>query len=830
MPFDPYSLDLPITEVISEIQDKLKNNNTLILNAPPGAGKSTLLPLALYKELWLKNQKIIMLEPRRLAAKTIAQRLASLLGEEVGKTIGYRIRFDTKVSINTKVEVVTEGILTRMLQSDNELQGVGMVIFDEYHERSIHADLAMALSRETQSILRPDLRILVMSATLNTPELVKLLDAPFIKSEGRQYPIDVIYNDLSDERMMSETTAQMVLKALKEKEGDVLVFLPGQREIAKCAAIINMKTENIAVHELYGKLPFFKQQAAINTNENGKRKVVIATAIAETSLTIKGVSIVVDSGFGRMAKFDARTGLSGLVTVQISKDSADQRAGRAGRLGPGTCYRMWSKGRQAQLQTHRVPEIMEADLTSLVLDLANWGISNAYQLTWLSPPPNFAMSQAKNLLEDLNAVVKGKITKHGSKMQKLPCHPRIAHLLLMADSQNLIALATDIAAILEERDPLPREAGIDINLRIEALRRFRSLGNKKGNFSRIEKIASQYRKMMGVEIDNSPVDEFETGMLLVHAYPERIAFARPGNNAQFQLANGKHAMMSHKDDLSCESWLAIAHLNASSGTGRIFLASPLNPVDLRPFLKTIDNSTWNTKWGGVVATRETRIGSIVLKSEPLPDPEKEVIIQAISNALVKEGEHLLNFDKKVQQWQNRIETLRKLYPKNNWPDVSTENLLQTNSEWLLPYLTEIRKPDDLKKIDLSKVLEHSLNFEQQQELNLLAPKQIKVPSGSNIQLDYQKNGSSPILAVRVQEMFGLEDTPTINNRKTVVLLHLLSPGFKPVQITSDLRSFWSTTYFEVRKELRIKYRKHAWPEDPSTEPAVVGAKRNNQKK
>ncbi len=829
MSFDPYSLDLPITEVIAEIQDKLKNNNTLILNAPPGAGKSTLLPLALYQEDWLKNQKIIMLEPRRLAAKTIAQRLASLLGEKVGETIGYRIRFDTKVSENTKLEVVTEGILTRMLQSDNELEGVGMVIFDEYHERSIHADLAMALSRETQNVLRPDLRILIMSATLNTPELVALLDAPFIRSEGRQYPIDLIYSNLSDERMMSETTAQVVLKALKEKEGDVLVFLPGQREIANCAAIVRQQTKNIAVHELYGKLPFSKQQAAINPSKNGQRKVVIATAIAETSLTIKGVSIVVDSGFGRMAKFDSKTGLSGLVTVQISKDSADQRAGRAGRLAPGTCYRMWSKGKHAQLKPHRIPEIMEADLTSLVLDLAHWGINDVNQLTWLSPPPNFAILQAKSLLEDLNAVVNGKITTHGSKMQKLPCHPRIAHLLLMADAQGLTALATDIAAILEERDPLPRDAGIDINLRIEGLRRYRSLGNTKGNFSRIDKIAGQYRKMMEVEIDNSPIDDYETGMLLVHAYPERIAFARPGNNAQYQLANGKYAMMSHKDELACESWLAIAHLNASSGTGRIFLASPLNPVDLRPFVKTIDTCTWNTKWGGVVATRDTRIGSIVLKSEPLPDPEKEVIIAAISKALIKEGEHLLNFDKKVQQWQYRIETLRKWYPKENWPNVSIANLLQTNSEWLLPYLASVKKPEDLKKIDLSKVLEHSLDFEQQQQLTILAPKQIKVPSGSNIQLEYQKNGSVPILAVRIQEMFGLEETPTINNGKTAVLLHLLSPGFKPVQITSDLRSFWSTTYFEVRKELRIKYRKHAWPEDPSSEPAVVGAKRKKKK-
>ena len=826
MPFDPFSQDLPITEVIVEIQDHLKKANTLILNAPPGAGKSTLLPLALYNEKWLEGQKILMLEPRRLAAKSIANRLAFLLGETVGETVGYRIRFESKISKNTRIEIITEGILTRILQDDNALEGVGLIVFDEYHERSIHADVALALARESQSILREDLRILIMSATLNTVELVDLLKAPLVVSKGRQYPIEYIYNDLSDERFMAETTAQIVLKALKEKEGDVLVFLPGQREIIKCAEIVRRQTADVLVHELYGKLSFSKQQEAINPNKNGKRKVVVATAIAETSLTIKGVSIVVDSGFGRTDKFNSKTGLSGLTTLSISKDSADQRAGRAGRLGPGTCYRMWSKGKHAQLLDHRVPEIMEADLAPLVLDLAKWGIVDANELTWLSPPPKYALSQASELLHSLNALDKNKITRHGVKMQKLPCHPRIAHLLLRAEEDQLTALATDIAAILEEKDPLPQEAGLNINLRIEALRRYRKQKNSKnGKFHKIEKIASQYRKLMGIKIDNSPIDEYDTGILLVHAYPERIAFAKPGNNAQFRLANGKFAMMNYKDDLATESWLAIAHMNANEGTGRIFLASPLNPTDLKPYIKTIETNTWNTKWGGVVATREMRIGNIVLKSIQLPEPNKEKIVAAISNALIKEGEHLLNFDQKVQQWQYRIKTLKKLNPYDNWPDVSTQNLLQTNEKWLLPYLTGIRKPEDLKKINLSDILKHSLDFEQQKTLNKQAPESVEVPSGSIIKLAYQKNGSAPILAVRIQEVFGLSDTPTINNGKTTVLLHLLSPGFKPVQITSDLRSFWSTTYFEVRKELRIRYKKHAWPEDPTKEPAIRGAKR-----
>jgi len=825
MAFNYNRFDLPITEVIPEIQNELTHNNTLILNAPPGAGKSTLLPLALFEEVWLKGQKIIMLEPRRLAAKTIAYRLASLLGEEVGKTVGYRIRFESKVSKDTKIEILTEGILTRMLQSDNALEGIGMVIFDEYHERSIHADVSLALSRETQSILRPDLRILIMSATLNMPELVQLLNAPVVQSKGRQYPIDIIYSDLNDERMMAELTAQTVLLALKEKEGDVLVFLPGQREIVNCAGILRNKTKDIAIHELYGKLPQEKQQLAIRPNKEGKRKIVISTSIAETSLTIEGICIVVDSGFGRSMQFDSRTGLSGLKTIRIAKDSADQRAGRAGRLGPGTCYRMWSKGSHTQLKEHRIPEIMEADLTPLALDLACWGIHHVNDLTWLSPPPKFAIHQANTLLESLGAISQGKITLHGKKMQKLPCHPRIAHLLLISKEEGMCALATDLAALLEERDPLPKEAGIDINLRIEGLRRFRKHKSKGGNYSRIEKIANQYRKLMKISVSNDIIDEFETGILLAYAYPERIAFARPGNNAQFQLANGQYALMGHKDSLSSESWLAIAHMNASNKTGRIFLGSVLNPTDLKPFIKEIDTNTWNTKWGGVVSTRETRIGSIVLKSIPLPNPSQEEIIKAISLALIKEGEHLLNFSPQVYQWQNRIITLNKLYPHSNWPNVETQYLLDTNEKWLLPYLQDVKKPEDLKKINLVEVLKYSLNFDQQQELEDLAPETIQVPSGSHIKLDYQNNGSTPILAVRLQEVFGLTDTPTINQGKMAVLMHLLSPGFKLVQITSDLGSFWSSTYFEVRKELRIRYKKHAWPDDPIKEPAIKGAKR-----
>ncbi|MGF1637512.1 MAG: ATP-dependent helicase HrpB [Cyclobacteriaceae bacterium] len=812
--FDPYSIDLPVTDIIHDVKNHLTAGNTLIINAPPGAGKSTLIPLALMHEPWLADKKILMLEPRRLAAKTIAARMSQLLGEETGNSVGYRIRFENVIGANTKIEVLTEGILTRMIHQDNALEGVGMVIFDEFHERSIYADVAMALCRETQQVLRNDLRVLIMSATLDLPGLTSLLQCPVAESKGKQYPVDVEYIGEQDLSVLPEMATRTVLNAIKETEGDVLVFLPGKGEIKKCEALLKGELRNVAIHPLYGELPVLKQYSAIMPNRQGKRKVVLATSIAETSLTIEGIKVVVDSGFARTSKFDLKSGLSRLETVPVSKDSADQRAGRAGRLSPGKCYRMWSKATHSRLAEHRTPEIMEADLASLLLDMAQWGIENPNQLTWLTPPPQGAVAQARETLHQLNALEEGRITEHGKKVHSLPCHPRLAHMLLMAEEEDKLGLATDIAAILEERDPLGNEAGIDINIRIETLRRFRNDEAKAKRFNRIEKIARSYRKLFDAGIDNGPVDPYETGVLLAHAYPERIAFARPGNNAQFQLANGKFAMAGHKDDLAHEPWLAVAQVDARSGMGKIFLASPLNPKDLAPLLKEKDIITWDTRKGGLIATRDLRIGSIVLRSTPMPSPDEKHLIEAICNALKTEGSLLLDFSEEVQQWQNRVMSLRKWRPAESWPDVTTQTLLLTVKEWLPPYLKDVKKPEDLKKINLNEVLHNHLSWEKQQALDQLAPRKIKVPSGSEIPIHYMPNGEAPVLAVRLQEMFGLADTPKINEGKTGLLLHLLSPGFKPVQVTSDLKSFWNNAYFEVKKELKRRYPKHSWPDDP----------------
>ncbi len=826
MNFDPFDIALPIRDIVDEVREKLAKNNSLVVHAPAGAGKSTILPLALLNQTTFRNKKILMLEPRRLAAKTIATRMADLIGEGVGETVGYRIRFDNQISEKTRIEVLTEGILTRMLHNDSALEGVGLVIFDEFHERSIHADVALALCRETQQVLRPDLRIMIMSATLDVKELCELLQAPAATCEGRQYPVEIKYTGQQDQWMIPELTSQVVAKAVRENQkGDTLVFLPGQGEIIKCEEILKKSLKGFKIHPLYGQLPQNKQFAALFPNKDGQRKIVLSTNVAETSLTIEGVTIVVDCGFERTLKFDPKSGLSRLETVKITKDSADQRAGRAGRLAPGICYRIWSKATHERLGDFRIPEIMEADLASLVLDMARWGIVNIQQLTWLTPPPQSKLEQASELLHELEALDGGKITEHGIKMHELPCHPRIAHMLIRSEEAGLLQLATDIAALLEERDPLYKEAGIDINDRIEALRRYRTDGGKNKRFYRIEQIASSYRKLFNASADNEAFDPFETGVLLAYAYPERIACARPGNNAQFQMSNGKYAMAGHRDDLAHEPWLAIAHVDARDGMGKIFMASPLNPKDLAPLVKEQEIITWDTRKGGLIASKDLRIGNIILKSTPLPAPDESFLIKAISDAVKKEGEQLLNFDKEVTKWQNRVLSLRRWRPQDHWPDVSTSTLLVTNYEWLSPYLQNVKKPEDLKKINLKEALHHHMDWEKQQKLEQLAPESIAVPSGSKIKLKYFPNGAPPVLAVRLQEVFGLSTTPKINEGRTPVLMHLLSPGFKPVQITSDLESFWGNTYYEVRKELKRRYPKHEWPDDPIQAKPVRGIRK-----
>lgn len=816
---------LPIAAIVPEVRELLASQNTVILHAPPGAGKSTLLPLTLLEEKWLDGKKIVMLEPRRLAASSIAYRMSDMLERPIGHTVGYRIRFDNKVSENTRLEVVTEGILSRMIHRDNALEEVGIVIFDEFHERSIYSDLGLALCREIQQILRPDLRILIMSATLETDPLSRLLSAPVIKSEGKIYPVKIKYQGENDTRFIPEMCVQTILKAYKENTGDILVFLPGQGEIKKAAALLKEKRLDLKTHLLYGQLPHAKQQAAIRPDPSGKRKVVLATSLAETSLTIEGVQVVIDCGFTRSSRFDPNTSLTRLVTTPVSQDAADQRAGRAGRLGPGVCYRLWSKATQHQLAPFRTPEILEADLSVLVLELAKWGAKDVSQLAWLTPPPKGAVSQALELLEELGALENGKITAHGEKIYRLPCHPRISHMLLMSQSDGLETLATDIAAILEEKDPLDEASGLDINKRVEYLRRYRQRPFKRKRLEKIEKIAETYRKILQIKADNGLFDPLASGLLLAHAYPEKIASARPGNQAQFQLANGKIASMSHRDDLAHSPWIAIAQMDDREKMGKIFLAATLDPKDLKPLIRKMEKIIWDSKNGRLIAQEVWKIGQIVLQSLPLKNPDREKTKAALLSAVKSEGRQLLNFSNEVEQWQNRVLSLRRWNGALQWPDVSTETLLGNCEEWLTSYLEDIKSAEDFRRLDLLKILSYSLPYEQSLELEKLVPTSIEVPSGSRIKLEYGNHGEPPILAVRLQELFGLAETPTVNEGKVPVVIHLLSPGFKQVQVTTDLASFWNNAYHDVRKDLKRRYPKHYWPDNPREAEAVRGVKR-----
>lgn len=826
-------MSLPIVSIIPAIKKHLHESCIVILQAPPGAGKSTLLPLELLNESWLKEKKILILEPRRLAARAVANRMASLLNEDIGNTVGYRIRFENKTGKHTRIEVVTEGILTRMLQTDNSLEDVGLVIFDEFHERSLHADLALALCGQAQQVLRSDLRILIMSATLDGNRLSSLLNnAPVVTCEGRQFPVSIKYINTDTAATLPLNTARAIRKALAENEGDVLVFLPGTGDIHRTNELLEAEHISARIHLLYGDLSQQQQQMAILPDTNGRRKVILATSIAETSLTIEGVTVVVDSGYSRVPKFDLRTGLTRLETVRVTKDAADQRAGRAGRLGPGVCYRLWTEGTHIHLNPHRNPEIMEADLAPLVLELSNWGVKDVNELTWISTPQAGAVKQAKELLQQLGALNDLEITQRGKEMLRLPTHPRMAHMLLeaqLSDKKNkqnkLTALGTDIAALLEGRDPLQKESGADLTLRLEALRKWRGkerVNADRNSLERIELVAQSWRKLFHSEIDNAIPAEQEVGLLLAAAYPERIAKQLSKDNVRYRLANGRIVKLRDGDPLIREEWLAVAHLDAGSNEGKIFLAAPLDHEDLLHLAELKEVVSWDPL-KGIIAVMETHIGNITIESAPMKKIPEEQRVRIIWEAIRAGGMSImLNWTVDISDWQARILSLRKWRPDEEWPDVSNDILVNSLEEWLAPYLINVTKPDDLKRLDLNIVLQGFLSYELNQRLDMLAPVNLKVPSGSLIRLTYFADGSAPEMAVRLQEVFGLLETPAINEGRIKVLLHLLSPARRPVQVTQDIHSFWKNTYAEVRKELRIRYPKHSWPEDPWTAEAVRG--------
>ena len=882
---------LPASLIADDVNSALQMHHSLVITAPPGAGKSTLLPLTILSSLG-EGEKILMLEPRRLAARQIAERMAQILGETVGETVGYRVRFESNVSKRTRIEVLTEGILTRMLVDDATLDGVSIVIFDEFHERSINSDLALALTRQAQEIIRPDLKIVIMSATIDACGICAALKAPLIESEGRMFPVELHYADEdTDPRDIAAVAASTTIEAYKKHEGDILVFLPGQAEIERCFELLSNSQHlntsggalvsarllplararsapttsqpittttphHLTIHPLYGNLSPENQRRAIAPSAPGERKIVIATPIAETSITIEGVRVVIDSGLCRQVVFDARTGLSHLQTVRISMDMATQRMGRAGRVAEGVCYRLWTKASEHLMAEQRKPEIEEADLAPMVLDTAAFGESDAEALPWLTMPPRAGVFKAKELLMSLGAIDEnGNITPIGKRIAALPCHPRIArmilattnlttstsqgvhlsqvhqqHLTTSTSHHNTTSLACDIAALLEEKDPLSETGGTDLTLRLSALRAARRKG-QMGRWQRIAKIAAEYRRMAHTDEENRDPAPMEVGLLVAHAYPERIAHST-NSIGSYRLASGANVQLDATDQQSAHSWLAIASLHsAPEATGRVFLAAPLDPEDLNAeFVKEVDNISWDTKQGCVVMQREQRIGKLMLSEKPIHDADKEQVKSIVCEAMKKDGLTMMAWSEKaVEQVQRRVAQVAAWHPELALPDVSTEHLLSTAADWLPFYLEEGGRVkssvQELRKLNLAEIIWNLLPYEAQQEVNRLAPTHIEVPTGSRIRIDYRTGAEAPVLSVRLQECFGMERTPCVDDGKRPVLMELLSPGFKPVQLTQDLASFWQGTYFEVRKELRRRYPKHYWPENPLEAEAVRGVKR-----
>ena len=818
---------LPIHTVIPELKKALRSGSA-ILAAPPGSGKTTIVPLALLEEPWLQDKKIVILEPRRLATRAAAARMAHLLGEPVSQTIGYQIRFDRRVSPATRIEVVTEGILTRRIQEDNELQDTGLVIFDEFHERSIHADLALALCLDLCQ-LREELRILVMSATLDTGPIAELLGkVPVVKGEGEAHPVSIEYLPQQVSGRIATTTAAGIRRVFKENPGDILAFLPGAGEIKDVARQLNDDPayDRTIIAPLYGNLSQKEQDQAITPDPAGRRRIILATSIAETSLTIEGISCIVDSGWSRRSQFHPGSGLSRLTTVRVSKAAADQRAGRAGRLGPGHCLRLWTREEQYSLTPFHAPEIVDSDLAQLALELALWGVQDPAELRWLTPPREGGYQQARELLFSLDALTSsGRITETGRQLAGLAVHPRLGHMLLQGKKTGQASLACDLAALLSERDILRNNADTataDLQDRLNLLSLWREKkaaalkdnGGDPGACRRVDKNARTWLQRMHER--RKPCDPESAGLLLAFAYPDRVARRRPGCQESYLLSSGRGANLPKFDPLSISEYLVVPKLDAGSKQGRIFLAASLSLAALRrqhsSLFSKITKVYWDNDTRRVIAVDRLCLGAIVVEEQPAKKASAEQMTQALLTGINTMGISSLPWDRESRQLQARINCLRSWQPNEPWPELSDSNLIGDLS-WLTPYLAGISKAEQLRQLNLRKIFMTMLGWERQQRLERLAPATLTVPSGSRIRLHY-RHDEPPLLAVRIQEIFGLQETPVICDGKIPVLLHLLSPAQRPLQVTTDLAGFWQRTYPEIKKELKGRYPKHFWPDDP----------------
>ena len=811
-----HHLQLPIEQVLPALRDTLRHGRGAVLQAPPGAGKTTGVPLALLDEPWLQGREIVMLEPRRLAARAAARRMATLLGEGLGQTVGYRIRHESAIGPTTRIVVVTEGILTRMLQSDPALERCGLVVFDEFHERSIHGDLGLALTIHSRSVLREDLRILVMSATLEGAPVSRLLGgAPVVTSEGRANPVEVRHRSRRSGSRLEVEVAAVTREALDDEEGDVLVFLPGAGEIRRVAALLEGVDADVI--PLHGNLPPEQQDRAILPSAPGRRKVVLATAIAETSLTIEGVRVVVDSGLSRVPRYSPRTGMTRLVTVRVSAASAEQRRGRAGRLAPGVCYRLWSAQEHAALPARSAPEILEADLAPLALDLAAVGAADPSKLEWIDPPPVAAFAQAQGLLVQLGALdASGGLTRHGGAMARLALHPRLSHMVMKATELHARGPACELAALLTERDILRRTEGVpeaDIRTRLDLLRGTVVRDGVDRDALRRARVEAAACRRGGEERAEGAI-EVSVGSLLALAYPDRLAQRRPGASGRFLLRNGLGAFLDPQS-LSVEEYLVACELDGRAPESRILQAAPLDVAEIRELfgadIEVDELVEWEPLARAVLARRRERLGAIVLREARIARPDPAKVAGALLQGVRGEGLSVLPWSERAIRTRERISFVRGLDP--SWPDVSNAALASTLEHWLGPRVHGYSKLSDLERVDLSAALLDLLGWEQRAALDRLAPTHLVVPSGSRLPVDYG-DPAQPVLAVRLQEMFGQTETPRVGGGSVPVTLHLLSPAGRPVQVTRDLAGFWRTTYFDVRKDLKGRYPKHPWPDDP----------------
>lgn len=856
---------LPIDAALPGLREALAGNPSAVLQAPPGAGKSTVVPLALLDEPWARDKRILMLEPRRLAARAVARRMSQTLGETVGRTIGYRMRMDTRVSRDTRVEVVTEGVLTRMLQNDPALEGVAAVIFDEFHERSLQADLGLALVLDARENLTPDLRILIMSATLDGEAVARLLGgAPLVTSAGRMFPVESRFAGKgmpvlpgppfgpggpvdSPEKIV----AQLISRAVREESGDVLVFLPGAQEIRRVQSMLESSGLEssgargpVRVLPLFGELSAEDQDLALTPAAAGERKVVLATNIAETSLTIQGVRVVVDSGLVRRSMFDPSTGMSRLETQRISRASADQRQGRAGRTEPGVCYRAWSEGAQRSLAPFTAPEIVEADLIPLALELASWGTRDPATLRWLDAPPAAMLASARDVLERLGALdTDGRITPHGREMASIGVHPRFAHMLLKARAMGRLPLAADLAALLGERDLLRGASGArdaDIRTRIEVMRGEGSpAGIDRFGLQRARRAAKELLRQVATgsrEVESTGYGAADVGVVLAFAYPDRIGRRRAGGtDGRFTLANGRGAYFSEPQGLAKQELLVAVDLDDRERDARILLAAPLTRADIEEHmaerLSRQESVEWSSRDQAVIARRTVRLDAIVLEEKPLPEIPPESARTAMLTGIRELGVEALPWTREARDLQARMEFVRQLQSSGDssperatWPAVSDAELASSVGTWLAPWLDGITRKEHLGRLSLMDALRALLTWEQQRELDSLAPSHLEVPTGSQIRIDYL-DPSAPAISVRLQEVFGLDATPRIGGGRIPVTFKLLSPAQRPVQVTRDLASFWRGSYADVRKDMRGRYPKHHWPENPLEARPTRGVRR-----